>query len=319
MLGITGIINKIKRWYRHRQLVKQGVLTPIQSYDEYISLIKECKANSEQKVFSNNYIMPAEAKRLISLGFLYRVKTNCGLVFADDEGGYYYLFLYVDMLEPLKLPGLEKNILVENVYYEGRKTDTQTKFEQYIQSSGCVFFNTYNSITDRPQMSPKKYWKQLSTLEKALAAEGKKICQPKDDQLKQFERIYRATINTYVQKRYSKKERRKQRDLGYLYCIDDNKGAIYAIYISGALHGGAIATRKDCQGGIYSPTLLLYAQRGYYEGMPDDIDARKEYMRSRRIGGWIATDNKISWRMHKTLGFKATGKSMDQFVLKSTM
>lgn len=313
------VIDKIKQWYKHRQLIKKGILIPIESYEQYTFLIKDIKSNSTQKIFTNCYIMSAEVKRLISLGNLYMVNTNCGLALADDEGGYYYLFLYVDMLQPLVLPVLDKDILVEDVYYEGRKTEAQTKFEEYVQNAGCVFVNKYNAITDRPQISPEKYWKRLSSIEKTLAAEGKKICQPKESQLKEFERIYRETIDKYVQKRYSKKERKKQRALGYLHCIDDDKGNIYAIHISGVLHGGAIATRKDCQGGIYSPALMLYINKGYYEAMPKDEVARKEYMRSKSIGGWIAVDNLHSWRMHKMLGFKATEKSMNQFVIKSTM
>lgn len=316
---MLGVIDKIKQWFRHRQLVKKGILVPIKSYEEYISLVKNIKSNSKQKLFTNCYMMPNEVKRLISLGNLYMVKTNCGLAIADDEGGYYYLFLYVDMLLPLELPTLEKDILVEDVYYEGRKTDFQNKFEEYVQKAGCVFLNTYNAITTRPQISPEKYWKQLASLEKSLAAEGKKICQPKENQLKEFEQIYRETIDKYVQKRYSLKERKKQRKLGYLHCIDDENGNIYAIHISGVLHGGAIATRKNYQGGIYAPALMMYVQKSYYESMPEDEEARKEYMRSQGIGGWIAVDNLPSWRMHKMLGFKATEKSMTQFVIKSTM
>ena len=312
------VFERIRCWYRHRDLLRKKILVPIKSYEEYIFLIKEFKTNSKQKIFTNCYIMPNEAKRLISLGNLYVLKTNCGLVFADDEGGYYYLFLYVDMLEPLKLPIMDKDILVENVYYEGRKTEIQIRFEEYVQAAGCVYFNTYNAITDCPQIEPEKYWKQLAILEKALESEGKKISIPNDEQLREFENVYRETIDKYVQKRYSLSERKHQRNLGHLLCVDDEKGNIYAIHIN-ETHGGAVATRKDCQGGIYSPALMMYILKRYYEYMPKDEVARKEYMRSKRIGGWIAVDNTASWRMHKMLGFKATNKSMNQFVVKSTM
>lgn len=312
-------INRIKQWYRHRNLIKQGVLVPIESYEQYTALVKEIKANSIQKVFTNCYMLPAEIKRLISLKNFYQVKTDQGLVFADDEGGYYYLFLYVDMSNPLILPSLEKDILVENVYYDGRRTKIQCKFEEYVQNAGCIFLNTYNAITNRPQLNPEKYWKKLELLQNSLAAEGKKISIPTERQLKQFEEIYRETIDKYVQKRYSKKERKEQRKLGYLHCIDDKEGKIYAIHINGLLHGGAIATRKDCQGGIYSPGLMLYIFKGYYEAMPQESEAQKKYMRPKGSCGWIAVDNKASWRMHKMLGLTAMGKSMNQFIIKTTM
>ncbi len=311
------IINKIKLWYSHQKLIKQGILIPVNSYDEYLALVKKAKATSERKLFSNCYMLPGEIKRLITLKKFYIVKTNGGLVFTDDEGGYYYLFLYVDMMKPLVLPKLEKDILVENVYYEGRKTELQSKFEEYVQSAGCVYLNTYNAVIDRPQLSPEKYWQNLEVLQNSLAAEGKKICIPSEHQLKEFEQIYRDTIDKFVQRRYSKKERNEQRKLGYLHCIDDEKGKIYAIHITG-VHGGAIATRKDCQGGIYSPGLMLYAFKKYYEAMPKDLEEQKKYMQPKGIGGWIAVDNKASWRIHKMLGMKATVKSMNQFVIKAS-
>lgn len=310
-----GFINKIKLWYRHQKLIKDGILMPVESYEQYTALVKEAKANSEHKLFSNCYMLPAEIKRLIALKNFYQVKTNTGLAFADDEGSYYCLFLYVDLAESLVLPRLEKDILVENVYYDNRKTEIQCKFEEYVQNAGCIYLNTYNAVTDRPQLAPDKYWKKLKALQNALAAEGKKICQPTERQLKEFEHIYRDTIDKYVQKRYSRKERNEQRKAGLLHCIDDNNGNIYAIHI--AVHGGAIATRKDCQGSIYSPALLLYLFKSYYDAMPKDIEDRNQYMRPKGIGGWIAVDNKVSWRLHKMLGIKAIGKSMNQFVIKA--
>ena len=310
-----GFINKIKLWYRHQKLIKDGILMPVESYEQYTALVKEAKANSEHKLFSNCYMLPAEIKRLIALKNFYQVKTNTGLAFADDEGSYYYLFLYVDLTESLVLPRLEKDILVENVYYDNRKTEIQCKFEEYVQNAGCIYLNTYNAVTDRPQLAPDKYWKKLKALQNALAAEGKKICQPTERQLKEFEHIYRDTIDKYVQKRYSRKERNEQRKAGLLHCIDDNNGNIYVIHI--AVHGGAIATRKDCQGSIYAPALLLYVFKSYYDAMPKNMESRNQYMRPKGIGGWIAVDNKASWRLHKMLGIKAIGKSMNQFVVKA--
>lgn len=314
---MSNFAKRIREWHKHKELIKKGILIPVKSYEEYVALVKEAKQKASNKVFTNCYMLSAEIKRLIRLKLFFKVKTDAGLVFVDDEGSYYYLFLYVDMSEAFTIPLLEKDILVENVYYEERKTEIQCKFENFVQNIGFSYLNTYNAITDRPQIPPEKYWKKLTALQNALIAEDKKITIPKEWQLEQFEKVYRETIDKYVQKRYSLKERKKQRALGYLHCIDDERGNIYAIHISGILHGGAIATRKDCQGGIYSPGLMLYVFKEFYEAMPEDAAARKEYMRSKGIGGWIAVDNKASWRMHKMIGMHATGKSMNQFVIKA--
>ena len=99
-----------------------------------------------------------KSKRLIHLKKFYKVKTEQGLAFADDEGDYYYLFLYVNMSVSFTFPSLEKDILIENVYYEGRKNKKQEIFESFLLDSGCEFLNTYRSIEDRPSLSPDKFF-----------------------------------------------------------------------------------------------------------------------------------------------------------------
>ena len=152
-----------------------------------------------------------------------------------------------------------------------------------------------------------------------MSLEGKKLGVPTCKQLKEFENVYKKIINKFVQRRYTKKERREQADKGYLQCVSDTSGKIYAIAIRSCVHGGAFGSIPDCHNNIYAPTLLLYLNKGFYEKIPEDPVARKEYMRSRSIGGWIAKDNVQSWKLHKLLGITATGKAMNQFVLPTDL
>lgn len=315
--GMFKIIDRIKLWYRHRKLIKQGILIPVKSYDEYLALVKKAKINSEHKIFSNCYMLPGEIKRLISLKNFYMVKTDEGLAFADDEGSYYYMFLYVDVLKPVKFPKLEKDILIENVYYEDRKTQQQNDFEDFLVKSGCEFFNTYRSIEDRPSLAPDKFYKKLSVLENTLHMEGKEIAVPSYKQLPEFEKVYRSIIDKFVQKKYTLKERKEQADKGLLYCVTDESKKIYAIAIRSSLHGGAYGAKREYQNNIYAPVLLFYLFKNFYDNIPQDPAEKNIYMKNKKIGGWIAVDNKASWRIHKMLGIKAIEKSMNQFIIKA--
>ena len=310
-------INKIKLWYRHRKLIKDGILIPIESYEQYTALVKEAKANSEHKLFFNCYMLPAEIKRLIELKNFYQVKTKDGLVFIADEDVYYHMVFFVDLHKRFSLPYVEKDVLVENIYYEGRKTEAQEKFEEFLLDLGCTFINTYRSIEDKPSLAPDKFFKKLDVLEKTLALEGKKIAVPTYEQLPEFEKVYRSIIDKYVQKKYTRKERRKQADAGLLYCITDDSAAIYAIAIKACVNGGAYGSRSDSQNNIYAPILVLYLFKDFYDNIPNDTEERVKYMRSKGIGGWIAIDNKASWRVYKLVGIKSTSKSMNQFVIKA--
>lgn len=312
-----GFINKIKLWYRHQKLIKDGILMPIESYEQYTALVKEAKANSEHKLFSNCYMLPAEIKRLIALKNFYQVKTKDGLVFIADEDVYYHMVFFVDLRKRFSLPSVEKDVLVENIYYEGRKTEAQENFEEFLLDLGCTFINTYRSIEDRPSLESDKFFKKLEVLEKTLALEGKKIAIPTYEQLPEFEKVYRSIIDKYVQKKYTRKERRAQADAGLLYCITDDSASIYAIAIRASLQGGAYGSAKGYQNNIYAPILLFYLFKDFYDNMPIDENEQKEYMRSRSIGGWVAIDNKASWRIQKMVGIKATAKLMNQFVIKA--
>lgn len=308
-------LNKLKRERNVRKLIQAGILTPVQSFEEYSALVKEAKSDRAHRPFTNCYMMPDEIKRLIQIKSFYRVKADDALVFVADEVGYYYMFLYVNLEKELRLPQLDRQVLVEDVYYEARRTEAQEKFENVVKGAGFTFLNTYQAIVDRPQIKPEKYWKSLHALEKSLAAEGKKIAVPRYNQLKAFEKIYRKEINRFVQKRYTRKERRRQADQELLHCVTDKKGEIYAIHISGVLHGGAIAARSDCHNNIYSSALVFYVNQYYYSGMPEDPEAQKEFMRPKGVGGWIAVDNTPSWRLYKQIGLVANGKAMNQFVM----
>ncbi|MDO4922013.1 MAG: hypothetical protein Q4E64_09350 [Phascolarctobacterium sp.] len=313
------VFNKIKRWYKHRQLVKKGVLIPIESYEQYTMLIKNIKKNYPHKIFSNCYMLPSEIKRLIALKSFYKIRTAQGLVLADDEGGYYHTVFFVDLSENCSLPVLDKDILVENVYYEGRKTSEQINFESLLENMGFTFCNTYRSIMDRPSLPPEKFYKKLAVMEKALAMEGKKISIPKYSQLYEFEKVYRSIIDKFVQKKFTLKERKAQADAGNLYCITDETEKIYAIAIKSRISGGAYGSRRDSQGNIYAPILVLYLFKEFYDNIPKDETAKIEYMRSKGIGGWIAVNNISSWKVYRMVGIEATEKSMNQFVIKSTM
>ena len=76
---------------------------------------------------------------MIHLKKFYKVKTEQGLAFADDEGDYYYLFLYVNMSVSFTFPSLEKDILIENVYYEGRKNKNRKSLKVFYWIQGANF------------------------------------------------------------------------------------------------------------------------------------------------------------------------------------
>ncbi len=296
-----------------RNLISKGILIPIHSFEEYSALVKKAKHEANGPLFTNCFMMPDEIKRLISLGAFYQMKTNNGLAFIDDEGAYYYAFFYLDPKNTFQVPQLDKNILSENVYRHDKMLPNQAAFEEKLTEDGFTDNGIYYQVSTVPQLSPEKFWNRLKVIEKSLQAEGKYISAPTNKQLKTFEKVYKESIDIYVQKKYSKKERKKQRDQGFLSCLTDDSGEIYAISISAVLHGGAIASNKKYDANGYAAAMAVKALEGWYKAIPEDESARKEYMRCKAFG-WIKSTNTASLRLHKSLGYNLTEKEMHQFV-----
>ena len=296
-----------------QKLILDGALMPVESFERYSALVSEAKKNTEHRLFTNCYMMPDEIKRLTSQKRFYQIQCDNGVVFADDEISHYYMFFYVDLTKKITVPQLDRNILAENVYIEDKMTQQQIAFENLLGTAGFNLVNTWQQIYGIPQLSPEKFWKRYNSAMKFLANDGKHICFPDNRQLKEFEKIYRERIDVYTQRRFTKRERRRQRDEGYLRCVTDDKGRLYAIAIS-EIFGGAIAAKKGFDSNGYAPALLLEEYKGFYENMPVDPQQQREYMRCKTFG-WIATTNTASLRLHKAIGLYTTGKAMHQFIL----
>lgn len=287
---------------------------PVESIEQYSALVKEAKKNTEHRLFTNCYMMPDEIKRLISQKRFYQIKSDNGVVFADDEISHYYMFFYVDLTKKITVPQLDRNILAEDVYMEDKITQQQTAFENLLETAGFDLSSTWQQIFQIPQLAPEKFWKRYNSARKFLEKDGKHICVPDNRQLKEFEKIYREQIDVYTQRRYTKRERRRQRDNGCLHCVADEKGRLYAIAISAEIFGGAIASKKEFNFNGYASILQLEMCKSFYENLPENLEQRKEYMRCKTFG-WIATTNTASLRMHRSIGLYTTGKAMHQFVL----
>lgn len=304
---------EIKERKEKESLITRGILTPVTSFEEYSALVKEVKREAKAPLFTNCFMMPDEIKRLISIGAFYRLKMDNGLAFVDDEKTYYYAFFYLDTKEAFHVPQLDRNILAENVYRRDKMMPNQIAFEEKLLGSEFFDNGVYYQVSTIPQMPVEKYRKRLNAIDKLLQSEGKYISAPTDKQLRAFEKVYKESIDVYVQKKYSKKERKRQRDQGFLSCLTDDSGEIYAISISALVHGGAIASNKKYDANGYAAAMAVKALEGWYRTIPEDEAARKEYMRCRAFG-WIKSTNTASLRLHKSLGYHLTDKEMHQFV-----
>lgn len=300
------------------RLIAQGVLRPVRSFEQYAELANAARQNAQHRLLGNCYMLPDEIKRLIRMGWFYRLDATGCLAFVDDEDDYYSVFLFADLERSFHLPQLDRDMLVENIYYDQRKTHAQERFESAVLADGFRYESTYLSVWEKPQLSPDVFWQRMKAVQRSLAAENKRVVAANEGQVEAFRKIYKDEIAKYTRKRYSDEEWKAYARNRLLSCVADEKGEVYAIRINSALHssfrGGAIAARHDCHGRGYATALLLSEHIEFYRNIPDGTEKQIRYMESKAIGPWISTDNKASWRLFKGIGRTASGKAMTQFV-----
>lgn len=311
---------EIAEYLRNKQvqkLIDRKCLEPILSYEQYSSAVKTAKAKAERKLFTNCYLMKNEIQRLIDLGSFYQIKyenDDCnGAAFVGDERSHYRVFFYVDPRRDFGIPRLDRSALVETVYWDGQNSGQQEEFERRLKRADFHFYMKYHQIDCTPHLEPEEFWRKYRTIDKFLKADGMSVCIPNDEQLLQFEEIYREEIDIYTQTYCSMDERRAQRDAGYLHCLSDSQSQVYAISMSGRIYGGATAVKREYVSNMYGTAVMFGAVKGFYEDMPDNMYQRTEFMRPKAFG-WIATMNTASRRVHGLLKMLNTGKAMNQFI-----
>ncbi len=296
-------------------LVDRGVIKPIQNFDEYSSSIQKAKQTATHRLFTNSYMLRDEVERLISLNLLYQIQVKSGTGFVEDQRAYWRLHLHIDLEKKLQIPKLEKTILIELVYTEERMTNQQKKFKQILsQAAYSHFYETYRACESYNKISKKQYDTYYRNIQKVMKKEGTCICVPDDEQLLQFERIYRERIDIYSQSFYTVEERKQQRDRGLVRVLADKNGKVLAIWLNNSISGGAIATRLGFASNIYATALFVDALKDSYN------DEGKTVQSSKSQGyGWIATRNLESIRIHDMIGIKWTGRAFDQFIIPGYM
>ncbi|WP_322174218.1 hypothetical protein [Acutalibacter caecimuris] len=304
----------LERQVRKRRidvLVDRGVIKPVRNFSEYSSAIQKAKQNATHRLFTNSYMLRDEVERLIGLNLLYLMSLESGAGFVEDQRAYWRLHLHIDLERRLQIHKLERSILIELVYAEGRMTNQQEKFRQLLsQAVFSHFYETYRACEFCNKMSKAQYDTYHRTIQKVMEKEGTYICAPDDEQLLQFERIYRERIDLYSQSFYTLEERKQQRDRGLVRVLVDKKGEVLAIWLNNSISGGAVAAKSGFASNIYVTALFIDALKDSYN------DEGKMISPSRPQGyGWIATRNTESIRVHDMFGIKWTGRAFDQFII----
>ena len=280
----------------------------VESLDDYYEIIRNEKA-CRGKIKTNDYMFPEAVKRYVNLKRLWIEQLECGVVFLSDEERFFQGYYYIDDVNKFEIDMLEKPILVQNIYKQGRKKDYIYEMDRSLEKSG---FKKEGMLRHAILENPDKVLEKLLPSEKIsrriMEKEGFKMMKVQSNQMSEL-LAFRDTIKEipfYQQPFFSLDELGFDSEKGLLTCIVDASGKIQAarhLIMQGKKSYGWVGVAEKYKG-VYGLALMLM------------VDQLKLICQKGIIMcSWVEQNNTASLQYHERLGSKWTGTIMDEWVL----
>lgn len=148
-------------------------MKPISSLDEYLQQIN--KLRGFRTAFTNNYMMVGDAERLISLGRLYCVTNEAGIIFLSDEDTHYRALMHMNPNRKCEIPLFDKPVMAQIVYHRDRITESRLCIEQQLQDNGFVKQDTSVQVKLNVKERKEACRKDFNRLYKLIQRMGYRI------------------------------------------------------------------------------------------------------------------------------------------------
>ena len=254
-------------------------------------------------------MFPEAVKRYVNLKRLWIEQLECGVVFLSDEERFFQGYYYTDDVNKFEIDMLEKPILVQNIYKQGRKKDYIYEMDISLEKSG---FKKEVMLRHAILENPDKVLEKLLPYEKIsrriMEKEGFKMMKVQSNQMSEL-LAFRDTIKEipfYQQPFFSLDELGFDSEKGLLTCIVDASGKIQAarhLIMQGKKSYGWVGVAEKYKG-VYGLALMLM------------VDQLKLICQKGIIMcSWVEQNNTASLQYHERLGSKWTGTIMDEWIL----
>lgn len=281
----------------------------IATMDEYIQLLKDIK-KKYSPIFTNCYMFKSEISRLITQNRFYYEEIEGGGIFYADELTHYQAYYHVNIDCKIHFNKKEKDIVIKNIYLDGRKPEKIKRIEQKIAQTGFELVDRMGQIEGDPKVILQNIERPFRISERILKQEGFQLTPAKKEMLNEI-RDMQLQINEipyYQFSYYSDEELIDEADQGHLVCIlnpNDEICAVRHFFIEGSGIYGWIAIKEPYKKKygmaiVFSEYTLRYA-------MEHDL----------KVLGWITDTNSVSIQYHHKIGYHWTGRYADEWLLRT--
>lgn len=281
----------------------------VASINEYLNILKDVK-NKYSPIYTNCYMFKPEIERLIHQGRLSYEETEGGVVFYSDESTHYQAYYHVNISRKFEISKKEKDVLIRNIYVDGRKNGKLEEMEARISETGFVLEDRMGQIEGKPETILENIKRPYRISNRFLTAEGFQLTTASKDMLDEIRKMQLEIeeIPYYQFSYYSDEELMEEIAQGHLMCILSPEQEICAVrhfFIEGTGIYGWVAVKeaykkKYGMAVVFSEYMLNYAVEHGLKPM-----------------GWITDTNSASIQYHTKIGYHWTGRYMDEWLLKT--
>lgn len=280
----------------------------VENIDEYFTVVN-WKRKENKATFTNCYLYQDEVQRLITKEKIFYEKVDGGILIYVDEMEYYQMYYYINVEAAWKIERKDKDIVIKNIYIEGRKNKKLALFEGKIQEFGFYLLDRLGQIECDMQILQKKMEELYPSAKNLFIQNGFTLIEPNLEiisQIRSFQKnieeipIYQ--IPYFDDEDFITFGKKKQ-----IFCVLDKNGQLGAIkvFLEEKATYGYVAIKEEYQ--------------RWYGIAPVMSHLSMNYAKERKIKllGWIADTNIKSIKYHMKIGYHWTGRYTDEWILKA--
>lgn len=279
-----------------------------ENIESYFRVVNQAKKENKPTC-TNCYLNQDKIAKLIEQRRLYYEKLNGGILIYVDEKRYYEVYYYLNVDAEWHITSKNKNIVVKNIYVEGKKNRMLEIVEEKLKASGFYLLDRLRQVQGDVESIQRKIEKQYEVAFRIMKENGFSLVPPDKDLLLQIRELEENIdkIPIYQIPYFEDEEIITIGREGRVQCIVNEKRELCAMnfFIEESSSHGYTVIKEEYQEKFGFVIVLTYSLLEYLK------------KRNIRLENWIEITNLKSIKYNLKIGYKWGNRYTDEWVLES--
>jgi GNAT superfamily N-acetyltransferase len=273
----------------------------VEDINHFVQLTQTLKQDKTQ-IVTNSLLLPGEIERLTALGQMMYLPLPTGIAFLCDEGAFYRLYYYVDARKQISFEKLDKQVVIDFVYREGRKPDAVTNMQEEWQRCGFTPYSVNRkmsmSLVDYMQCKPRPLMRNGRQFQ-IIGAEPRHAAE--------IEALWRAVLDPFNSAIPEGSALLRQIEDGNVFCIIEDD----TVYAADRIQ---VENRRGSAWQVAVDASMRRMGLGTALQLHNFFTAKKRGCHTFFL--WVAEDNTAARMVYEKLGLACTKDISETYILK---